>query len=295
MSDTAGILRSKMRLPAPGDAPPDRALCRAVVRAADGAGGLTVAISHVEEQDVFPDRLGDHLGEDALILGIEDGATLCGALVIDPGLRDAVIEMATRGDVRSTPPGARAPTRTDAELVRPLAEQVLAERPDIGSGQVWHSGDMIDTARALVLMLPDRQLRLTWMRLAIGEGGRTGALGLVHPVPLAVQPVSRPGAAAEAELLQAAVLAAPARLEAVLHRQELPLSDLRGLRAGQVLRLAGARLDAVQLEAPGGGGPIAGRLGQVAGRRALRIESGAIPDLAGLPVRPGAGGSDQGG
>lgn len=298
MTDTPSILRRKMRQPAEGaENQPDRALSRAVVRAADGVGGLTLTIARTEEREVFADRLADHLGQDGLILGIEDATSLWGAFVADPGLRDALIEMATRGEVRNLDARARPPTQTDAELVRPVADRILAERSEAEPGTVWRSGDMIESARALILMLPDAPLKLTWMHLAIGEGGRRGALALVHPAAPAAKDTPPPGKAApDAASLQAAIMAAPACLDAVLHRQDVPLSEVRGLRRGQLLRLAGAQLDAVRLEAPGGGQPLAGRLGQVAGRRALRIESGGIPDLAGLPMRPGgAAPSDEGG
>jgi len=298
MTDTASILRSKMRQPAEGaDAQPDRALSRAVVRAADGAGGLTLTIAETEEREVFADRLADHLGSDGLILGIEDAMSLCGAFVVGSGLRDALIEMATRGELRSADARARPPTQTDAELVRPMVDQILAERSGAEPGAARRSGDMIESARALILMLPDAPLRLTWLHLAIGEGGRRGALGLVHPVARPADEAPPPRATEhEGGSLQTAIMAAPACLDAVLHRQDLPLSEVRGLRRGQLLRLAGAQLDAVRLEARGGGRPLAGRLGQVAGRRALRIETGAIPDLAGLPMRPGGmAPSDEGG
>jgi flagellar motor switch protein FliM len=77
-------------------------------------------------------------------------------------------------------------------------------------------------------------------------------------------------------------LRAQALVEAILHRLSLPLSEASALEPGQLLPLPGVTVASVRLEA--GGVPLGpARLGQVAGMRAVRIETPLAPQLADLP------------
>lgn len=123
--------------------------------------------------------------------------------------------------------------------------------------------------------------------LEIGEAGRRGALDLV--LPLAVLDVyraaSRPAeqAPGQGDLWSAhmarAALAAPVRLDAVLERLKMSVSELEDLRPGSVIPLSPRCRGSVSLAVQGGGALAAGRLGAADGRKAVKLADPPPPEL----------------
>ena len=74
------------------------------------------------------------------------------------------------------------------------------------------------------------------------------------------------------DALRASVQEAEADLDAVLARMKLPISKIEGFAVGQVVALAGTTVGSVRLIGPGDEEVATARLGQVAGKRAVRIE-----------------------
>ena len=91
------------------------------------------------------------------------------------------------------------------------------------------------------------------------------------------------------------------RLEAILCRIKLPLADVTGLEAGQVLPLGRAGLDAVTLRATNGRKVMGARLGRSGAMRAVRLLTGNGPAAATAPrtalgslsPQPAGGGSSS--
>jgi hypothetical protein len=74
---------------------------------------------------------------------------------------------------------------------------------------------------------------------------------------------------------------AQTQVEAILHRLRLPLAAAEGRAPGQVVPLPGVTVASVRLASAGLDlGPA--RLGQVAGMRAVRIETPLAPELVAL-------------
>jgi len=69
------------------------------------------------------------------------------------------------------------------------------------------------------------------------------------------------------------VMEAPVILDAILHRSKFPLSLLAGLVEGQVVPLPGCSVSSVRMEALDGTTVARGRIGQMAGNIAVRVET----------------------
>jgi flagellar motor switch protein FliM len=140
-------------------------------------------------------------------------------------------------------------------------------------------------------LLEDQAYRVLVADLVIGDDGRVGTALLALPAegrgrrvaPAAAKPDALAQARDWSERLGAAVGVAEVRLEAVLARPRLPLSQVMALQAGMVLPLGAAALDSVAMVAPGGLCVATGRLGQNRGARALRLTTVKDEAAAGLP------------
>ena len=141
-------------------------------------------------------------------------------------------------------------------------------------------GARFDSSRAAGFALAERTYRVMRMSLDCGSPDRQGMLLLALPVQAAALqavPVAipEPPAVDWHGQFQAAVLAAPARLDAVLHRMKVPLATMTALAVGQCLPLTGCTLGMVRLVDPGGRTVARGRLGQIAGQIAVRVQAEA--------------------
>ena len=76
--------------------------------------------------------------------------------------------------------------------------------------------------------------------------------------------------------LRNAVQDAPAELDAVLTRMMMPIHKIEAFEVGQVLNLAGTTVGSVTLTEPGGDIVTTARLGQVAGKLAVRVQHSQI-------------------
>jgi flagellar motor switch protein FliM len=76
--------------------------------------------------------------------------------------------------------------------------------------------------------------------------------------------------------LRGALQEAPTELEAVLARMTLPMSKVEDFQVDQVIPLAGTTVGSVRLLGPSGEYIAMARLGQVAGKRAVRLEMESI-------------------
>ena len=100
----------------------------------------------------------------------------------------------------------------------------------------------------------------------------------------------------------------PVDLDTVLAQVVLPISKIEGFEVGQSIPLAGTTVGSVVLTGPGGKAVASARLGQFAGKRAVRIkpevaelqeadalpiaEPPVVPDMASDPPTPSAADGD---
>lgn len=260
---------------------PVRALRLAVPKAAEQELRMPVTASEISETQLGHGELGDLIPEHALLahLTASDGAK--GLVVIDPQLLAGIIEMQTTGRVIAAKAVARPPTRTDVTMSESFVNQIFGLLEEIlGANQRgpwfygYRMGQRIDGPRKLGIVLEEGAFIVCQITLDLCFGAKEG--GLILAVPAGVRTAGRDGAVtADQEdwraALQSTVLGSEVRLEAVLHRVSMPLSEVVQLKEGQVLTIPRQALSAVRLE--GGAREKAGcaRLGQAQGFRAVRL------------------------
>lgn len=291
------VLRPRAPVAAPSGA--ERSLTRAAVKAISTAAGLSADFGAVAERRLPLDEGLERLPEGGYVALVADAAGATGLVAMDEGLFAALVEAITLGHLPAQAPPPRRPTATDAALLAAVVEPILA---DAGEGQGWRIARPITDLRLLPALLEEGAYRLTQAPVALSDGGgrRGGVLTLLLALP-GDAPRPRPGgpgaALPEAEparaSVEAAVMAAPAQLDAVLGRVSLPLSQLMALRPGHRFELPLAQLEEVQVVGLDGRTQALARLGQARGMRAVRLL--AFCDSAGRPAPPAAPASPESG
>jgi len=272
---------------------PQRALRLALEKAADEDLSLALTVASCERTKM------DHAGliamiPDAMLLILidgPDGAT--GVMAMDGAILSSLIEVQTMGRVLPRPTPARPVTRTDAALAAPLVEGVLTrvtghllDHPDRYWACGYRFGAMIEDRRSLGLALtaPDYpEYHVFRMPLDIGPGVRMGEALLALPLRPDPAVAAAPALADPSRQLQDRVLAAPARLDAVLCRLHMPLSAIRALSVGDVLALPPDAIREISIEVAGARRLATARLGKLDGLRALRLNASGQGQGAVMP------------
>lgn len=271
---------------APSSQTPTRALRLAMVRAAKDSVALPLAVLGIREEEGPLDELLSRLEDGLLILALREEEEPVGLIALDFEARSAIIEAQALGRVSDSAPEPRSPTTADAALAGPLlsaflreAEQAVTDTPLAGWLRGPVLGARLPSGKEAALLLADGPYRAVRLTLDLGAGDRQGLLLLLLRIPAPPRPVA--SADSDATLAQQ-VMGATLTVTAILHRLRLTLSEAEALEEGQVLALPGITVSSVGLEAAGRHlGP--GRLGQVAGMRAVRVELALAPELGDLP------------
>ena len=263
-------------------------------------------------------RLGDAIGAigaPALIgvVEIEDADTPA-LIAADAGLAWHLVDLTLGGDPSAAPPpGARALTGIDMALGRLHLEAVLAAfSAAIAAGlgrpptKALRLRDQRQNAAQLRLAPDYIDVLVIRLALTLAEAGRRGACDII--LPLSALDVIRASVEARASaaarerpndlwrtLMRRAAAAAPVRVDAVLHRQEMSLAALQGLRVGQILEVPREAPGAIALtiDQPGRRRALiaTGRLGAFRDAKVVKLESPLDPRLLRhlqRALRPGA-------
>lgn len=278
----------------PGRMSAHRVLRISMARAADTSVGLALTVLGVAEEGGTLDEAVAVAPGDGLFLALTRAGETVGYAAIDGETRSALVEIQTLGQLRAARDAARPFTAGDVELCRPLLEAVLREvrcladdTPLEGWTNGASTGPRLSGPRAVTLGLPEGRYRTVRLTLDFGLADREGTLVLSLPATRKrtdPEPAPPPRSEEFGRQFRACVLEAPARLHAVLHRMEMPLSDVEGFEVGQVLPLSGVTVSSVRLEGPGEEIVVSARLGQIAGLRALRLERPGRADLSDIPM-----------
>ncbi|MCA1776124.1 MAG: FliM/FliN family flagellar motor C-terminal domain-containing protein [Loktanella sp.] len=294
------VLRRKLGK-GPQDAPPvpltaSRAMRLALSRAAQQAAGLSLSVGGIAVDVVPLDNLLGDLSDTMLLQHLRSKDGLAGVCALDPSLVQALVEVRTTGKLQLATTDDRPITGTDARLAQPMVVGLLSELNAAATGTVldgWvdgvSCGDRTPSVRSLGLDLPDTGYRCLSVEIDLGVDGRQARLVLALPAPGKVVK-DTPAAPAPPQLdwsdrFQAAVLPAPAALTAVVHRMTLSLATVQALHAGQTVKLSGCTTGSVRLETVKGQLFARGRLGQMAGKVAVRLEPDAGPAMVDMPPR----------
>lgn len=260
-------------------ATPMRQMRRALSIAADKAVGLSAGVLGIAEEDMDSETLIETGPEGWVVIGLRDGNSpgLTGLFLMDPALRSALVEMQTMGNLLPKSSDERKVTRTDAILSMPFARQLLTELSEVGFGAgslnpAAYDAGPIDDLRTAGLVMTAGSYRSWRITIQLGGEDRQGeiliAMSPKERAPVVTKKVSPDWAAT----LHDAVVEAPAELDAVLTRMTLPLQKIEDFEVGQLINLAGTTVGSVTLVGPGGEKVAMARLGQVAGKRAVRVE-----------------------
>jgi len=265
---------------------PARALRLATEKTADASFSLVLTVQSIGRDQVNHAGLLKLIPDGVLLLLLDGPDGALGVMTLDAAMLAALIEMQTVGQVSAKPPQVRPLTRTDAAMVAPLVDgilhrmsQYLVGHPDGYWACGFRYGAMIDDRRSLGMALAAPDFHVFQLPLDIADGTRSGAVILALPQRAApVVPADKHESAQVSVPLQQRVLDAPVRLDAILCRLSLPLSDVGRLAVGDVLALPKDALREIAIESVGRQAVATARLGQMGGMRALRLTvPGHIP------------------
>ncbi len=272
-----------------------RALRLALTKAANDTVGLVLTVTSTAEDVQQLDEMLDGLDQQLMLIGLNRADRLVGLMAVDMQLRAAVMEMQTVGQLLSALAEDRAPTGTDKMICDPVLKKFLTALPEAMTGtrlQGWTDdallGERVNSARAAGLILEDDAYRTLRLNVDLGVADRQGQVLIA--LPLLPEPGLTPTVKEEkpdwTTLFPAAVQAAPAELDALLHQFDMPIAQARSLQVGQVIPLLGCSVNSVRLLASDGKHVVTAKLGQLGGKRAVRIEAPPLPQMGELPNAP---------
>ena len=269
-----------------------RAVKLALTRAAEQSIKLIISVETITEETKAFDPLMAALNDDMVLLWLDEGDEHRGVLAFDKEMSAGIVEMRTLGRVREAQGPDRRQTAADISLAAPVFTTLLAQLEQTTSATVldgWTAGvkigERVESVRAISLALPENTFRYMAVQVDLGAGERKGMMWIALPdaqaAPIAA---SDPVDVADwAKEMEETVMEAPVVLEAILHRSKFPLSLLAELSVGQEIPLPGCRVSSVKLESLDHAIVARGRIGQMAGNIAVRIEAPAetpMTDLA---------------
>lgn len=237
-------------------------------------------------------ELREGIGPNDLIYLLEDKTGARGIAVLDPGLTAAITEVQVAGRVSEKPPPERAPTRTDGIVVGEIVDRWLdsaeVAAAEAGLDSAWplagfERQPVSISRREAELLLEPVEFRTIDIALDLGGCGRSGRLRLAAPraVALLEQKMKTTAARVRVHLPEL-----PVHFHVVLTRIPMSVSQVRGLAVGDHVPLPEGCLGRVRLETSDGKTIQRGRLGQLEGRRAVRLSEDGTDEAPGTALSP---------
>jgi flagellar motor switch protein FliM len=276
-----------------------KALRRALSRTADVLWDLALVTQGVTVEMMDQDEVVGALGPRDLLVLLDGPEGVVGIASLDRQVVTGLVEVQTIQQVTQMPvDDDRVLTQTDAAMISPLLDGALARLADTLVDHPLHSqlcdfrfGAMIEDSRSAGLLLEASAYRVFRAEIDLALGRRRGVLTLFLPE----RKPKRDSATAERAIgpHEERLSRVPARLDACLARVTMPLSRAGALKAGDLISLPPDSLDKVEVTAGRGHLVARGRLGQLNGLRAVRLN---WPSVGGAGVvNPNIGqGIDQG-
>lgn len=267
------------------DAPPlpsaERVLRRAIVHGLSRGLGLMAEVEKPVRETIQPERAAALMGEGTLAV-LLDSAAGPGVLLLETGPLAAIIEQTTTGRIGKRAPRPRAPSATDAALVADTFDRIfstheamVAELKLTGAVTGFRYAAPLAKARDIVLALPDETHDHWTSHLSFAEDEhRGGALHLILPTEAAAAAAKSEGSTGPdwPARMENRVMASEVALDAELGRTVMTAAALRALRVGDLVFLPREQVGKVRLLGAGHACVATGRLGQAAGRKAVRLE-----------------------
>ena len=217
-----------------------------LARAARDALNLPVSVIGITQARMTQAALVGHVDGDRLLMLLDGEAAGAGVLSADRSCLAALIQQQTMGQVTAADPGDRPFTATDAAMVAPLADAMLARAAELSEAAADRQalgglrfGARVADVRAMQLALDAERFRVFDLTLDFAGGVRQGALCLALPIAEEVAGASAPPA--DPDRMARVAGAARAELRVVIGQLQLSLADLSGMRPGDVLIWDSAR------------------------------------------------------
>ncbi|CAN0599295.1 unnamed protein product, partial [Ectocarpus sp. 12 AP-2014] len=279
MSD-ASVLKRKLapRLAkALADCAVETLLRKTMPRDADTLFSLDLIVDEVEFSATDKDSLIKGLTEPELVYRLTNDKGAGGLCIVSPELLAGLIEIQLYGYVSKSEVVERRPTRTDgivaASLVDAWMTTALAVAELEGMEPLPFEGfkrgeGVLDQRNAGLLIEPVRYTKMS-VKMTLGDEAKTGMLHLAWPERVQIE-------GSEERLskqMQRRLVDIEAPLKVILTRLSLPMERVRGLAVDDLINVPVDALVSVKLEGIDGTPVCTGRLGQVNGMRAVRLNA----------------------
>ncbi len=252
-----------------------RALGRALSIAADALWGVGLAASQSKDETLSADRAVRRIGDDDLLIILENDSGPCGLAAFGRDVVTGLIEVQTLGKVTRFPTDDRPYTPTDAAMMAPLLDaglprfaSMLAGQPEMAHLNGYRFGAMVEDAQTAGLALDAEQYHATRFDVSLAQDTRSGQVLFLFPEPPKPDDTGKLQNTGKHEGVLKLV---PARMQLVLTRIHIPLDKVQALRPGDVLPISAQAMSSACLVGAGGHVVARGKLGQMNGMRAVRI------------------------
>ncbi|PRZ45912.1 FliM/FliN family flagellar motor C-terminal domain-containing protein [Tritonibacter scottomollicae] len=253
-----------------------KALRRSVARAAEDLCELPMAVIAARQTNRVPEDLSGLLSDKHLLVVLDCPEGRIGAATFDAAAVTALIQQQTMGTVLGMYGDERNYTPTDAAMVAEFLEKMfskvtalLEEQTDLRIFEGYRFGAQVEDVRTLVLGMEADDYRVINLNVDLATGKMQGEICLVLPEP-SVEEYDESNSVSGPRL-GSSVGSMRAELSAVLCKKRIPLRQFSGLKAGDLLPLDQAYLYETDLIAINGQHIAKGRLGQINGARAVRL------------------------
>ena len=255
-----------------------KALRRSVARAAADLCDLPITVLAARQANRVPEDLAQSLSDTDLLVVLDCPHGRMGAASMDAATVTALIQQQTMGAVIGKPPDARNYTQTDAAMTAEFLERTFAKAVSMLEGQAdqaffsgYRFGARVENVRSLVLGMEADDYRVIELNLDLSCGAMQGVMKLILPEPTADELQDNQCGSGQGPSLGANMGAIRAELSAVLCKMRVPLNEFANLKVGDTLQLDQAYLYETDLLSIGGRSIAQGRLGQMNGSRAVRL------------------------
>ncbi|MDE4273036.1 FliM/FliN family flagellar motor C-terminal domain-containing protein [Phaeobacter gallaeciensis] len=252
-----------------------KALRRSLARAAAELCELPLAVLAARQVNRASDELPEMLSDKHLLVVLDGPDGRLGAATMDAALVTALIQKQTIGQVMGKTPTERHYTPTDAAMTADFLESALKKVVVMLEGQSdqaifsgYQFGAQVEDLRSLALGLEADDYRVLTLTVDLAIGAMQGELNLILPEPTPEE-LGKGGGSGPS--LGRNLGAMRAELSAVLCKMRVPLNEFSGLKTGDLLPLDQAFLYETDLQAVSGQSIAQGRLGQLNGARAVRL------------------------
>lgn len=268
---------------------PVKALRLALARTADALWDLALVTQGIQHEQLDQEAAHEAVPNGQLLVLLDGIAGATGLIMVDREVMTAMTEVQTILQVTAMPIEDREITQTDAAMMAPLIDGALSRfesnlkgHPDLVQLSGFRFGAMVEDARTAGLLLDAARYRIFRVALDLGGGKRLGDLQILLPereIATDPEPEIEQGPGPHEQRLSLV----PAQIDVVLCRVRMSLHKATNLKPGDLLELPADALTDAELMVGQKHRMARGKLGQINGFRAIRLEwpfSQAARDVA---------------